>query len=75
LIQLIHREYHMTTLYVTHDLRTLPPICQRLILMKEGKIWRQGSPESMLREEVLSQLYGAPISVPNEIASSLRSSQ
>jgi len=67
LIQLIHREYHMTTLFVTHDLRTLPPICQRLILMKDGKIWQQGSPESMLQEEVLSQLYGAPISVPTEI--------
>jgi manganese/iron transport system ATP-binding protein len=68
LIQLIHREYRMTTLFVTHDLRTLPHICQRLILMKEGKIWQQGSPESMLREEVLSELYGAPISVPNDIA-------
>jgi len=75
LIQLIHREYHTTTLFVTHDLRTLPSVCQRLILMKDGKIWQQGSPESMLREEVLSQLYGAPISVPTEIASSLRSSQ
>jgi len=75
LIQLIHKEYHTTTLFVTHDLRTLPSTCQRLILMKDGKIWQQGSPESMLREEVLSQLYGAPISVPTEIASSLRSSQ
>ena len=68
LIQLIHKEYHTTTLFVTHDLRTLPSTCQRLILMKDGKIWQQGSPESMLREEVLSQLYGAPISVPTEIA-------
>jgi ABC-type Mn2+/Zn2+ transport system ATPase subunit len=67
LIQLIHREYHTTTLFVTHDLRTLPSICQRLILMKDGKIWQQGSPESMLREEVLTQLYGAPVSVPTEI--------
>ncbi|NWF77573.1 MAG: metal ABC transporter ATP-binding protein [Chloroflexi bacterium] len=75
LIQLIHREYHTTTLFVTHDLRTLPSICQRLILMKDGKIWQQGSPESMLREEVLSELYGIPISVPSEIASSLHSSQ
>jgi len=75
LIQLIHKEYHTTTLFVTHDLRTLPSTCQRLILMKDGKIWRQGSPESMLREEVLTQLYGAPISVQTEIASSLRSSQ
>jgi ABC-type Mn2+/Zn2+ transport system ATPase subunit len=69
LIQLIHKEYHMTTLFVTHDLRTLPSVCQRLILMKDGKIWQQGSPESMLREEVLSQLYGAPIAVATEIAS------
>ena len=69
LIQLIHREYHTTTLFVTHDLRTLPPICQRVILMKDGKIWQQGSPESMLREEVLSQLYGTPVSVTTEITS------
>jgi ABC-type Mn2+/Zn2+ transport system ATPase subunit len=69
LIQLIHREYHTTTLFVTHDLRMLPSICQRLILMKEGRIWQQGRPESILREEVLTQLFGAPISVPSDIAS------
>jgi ABC-type Mn2+/Zn2+ transport system ATPase subunit len=69
LIQLIHRQYHTTTLFVTHDLATLPAICQRLVLMKDGRIWQQGSPQSMLREEVLTQLYGAPISVPTNIAS------
>ena len=69
LIQLIHREYHTTTLFVTHDLGTLPSTCQRLILMKDGKIWQQGSPEFMLRKEVLNELYGAPVSVPSEIAS------
>jgi len=57
LIPLIHREYHTTTLLVTHDLKQLPAICNRLILMKEGKIWRQGNPESMLAEGVLSELY------------------
>jgi len=68
LIQLIHKEYHTTTLFVTHDLRTLPSTCQRLVLMKDGRIWQQGSPESMLREEVLTQLYGAPVSMSTEIA-------
>jgi len=58
LIQLVHREYHMTTLFVTHDLKKLPSICHRLVLMKEGEIWKQGSPEPMLKEEVLGQLYG-----------------
>jgi len=68
LIQLVHRQYRTTTLFVTHDLATLPSICQRLILMKDGRIWQQGSPQSMLREDVLTQLYGAPISIPSNIA-------
>jgi len=68
LIQLVHRQYHTTTLFVTHDLATLPSICQRLILMKDGRIWQQGSPQSMLQEDMLSQLYGAPISIPANIA-------
>ncbi len=66
LIQLIHKKYHITTLFVTHDLKTLPSICQRLILMKEGKIWREGASEAMLKEDLLSQLYGAPVSTPAE---------
>ena len=61
LIQLIHSQYHITTLFVTHDLRALPSICQRLILMKEGKIWGEGDPDLMLKEEILSQLYGASL--------------
>jgi ABC-type Mn2+/Zn2+ transport system ATPase subunit len=69
LIQLIHKEYHTTTLFVTHDLRMLPSICDRLILMKDGQIWQQGNPQSMLRGEVLTQLFGAPVPVPAEITS------
>jgi ABC-type Mn2+/Zn2+ transport system ATPase subunit len=69
LIQLIHRQYHTTTLFVTHDLRMLPSICDRLILMKDGNIWQQGNPQSMLKEEVLTQLFGAPVPLPAEIAS------
>jgi ABC-type Mn2+/Zn2+ transport system ATPase subunit len=69
LMKLVHRQYHTTTLFVTHDLSTLPSICQRLILMKDGRIWQQGSPQSMLQEEVLTELYAAPISVPSNIAS------
>jgi ABC-type cobalamin/Fe3+-siderophores transport system ATPase subunit len=69
MIQLIHSEYHMTTLFVTHDLRQLPSICHRLILMKEGRIWKQGRPESTLRDDILSQLYGAPVSIGSKSTS------
>jgi ABC-type cobalamin/Fe3+-siderophores transport system ATPase subunit len=37
--------------------------------MKDGNIWQQGNPQSMLKEEVLTQLFGAPVPLPAEIAS------
>jgi ABC-type Mn2+/Zn2+ transport system ATPase subunit len=61
LVQFIHARHHITTLFVTHDLRTLPAVCQRVVLMKEGKIWREGSPDSVLKPEVLQELYGSPL--------------
>jgi ABC-type Mn2+/Zn2+ transport system ATPase subunit len=63
LIQRIHAEHRKTTLYITHDLDTLPAACDRLILMKNGTIWRQGPPKEMLRDSLLRTLYN---SAPDE---------
>ncbi len=57
LIQRIHRQYGATTLYVTHDLATLPEACQRLILMKNGRVWREGPRDAMLDKILLKELY------------------
>ena len=63
LIREIHEAQNLTTLFVTHDLNALPKICDRVVLMKEGKIWQQGIPEQVLKQDILSQLYDAPISI------------
>ena len=63
LVRTIHDTYRLTTLFVTHDLNTLPRTCHRVVLMKEGKIWQDGSPESVFNEETLSELYSTPISI------------
>jgi ABC-type cobalamin/Fe3+-siderophores transport system ATPase subunit len=63
LIREIHEAQNLTTLFVTHDLNALPQICDRVVLMKEGKIWQQGIPEQVLKQDILSQLYDAPISI------------
>jgi ABC-type cobalamin/Fe3+-siderophores transport system ATPase subunit len=63
LIKEIHEAQNLTTLFVTHDLNALPQICDRVVLMKEGKIWQQGVPEQVLKQDILSQLYDAPISI------------
>ncbi|MBC7323722.1 MAG: ABC transporter ATP-binding protein, partial [Moorella sp. (in: Bacteria)] len=58
LVNKIHRSRRLTTLMVTHELKTAAAVCDRLILMKEGRIWAQGRPAEVLREEVLDLLFG-----------------
>jgi len=62
LVKLIHDSRYLTTLFVTHDLSSLPIACGRVVLMKEGLIWGEGSPEAALTDDNLSQLYDMPIS-------------
>ena len=66
LVKLLHDSRHLTTLFVTHDLSSLPIACGRVVLMKEGLIWGEGSPEAALTDDNLSQLYDMPISAVKE---------
>jgi len=63
LVKLIHNSRRLTTLFVTHDLSSLPIACDRVVLMKGGLIWGEGSPEELLTDDNLSQLYDMPTSV------------
>jgi len=63
LVKRIHMTRKLTTLFVTHDLNTLPRACDRVVLMKDGLIRGEGRPEEMLRENVLSELYDTPIRI------------
>jgi ABC-type cobalamin/Fe3+-siderophores transport system ATPase subunit len=63
LVKLIHDLRHLTTLFVTHDLSSLPITCDRVVLMKGGLIWGEGVPAELLTDSNLSQLYEIPISV------------
>jgi ABC-type cobalamin/Fe3+-siderophores transport system ATPase subunit len=63
LVKTIHKSHNLTTLFVTHDLNALPDSCDRVVLMKEGRVWQQGQPEQVLKQDILSQLYDAPISI------------
>ena len=62
LVKQIHDLRHLTTLFVTHDLSSLPLACDQVVLMKEGLIWGEGSPEELLTDDNLSRLYDMPVS-------------
>ena len=62
LVKQIHNLRHLTTLFVTHDLSCLPIACHRVVLMKAGLIWNEGSPGKLLTDDNLSWLYDMSIS-------------
>ena len=61
LVKMIHDSRRLTTLFVTHDLSSLPLTCNRIVMMKDGLIWGEGSPEKMLTDDNLSRLFDLPV--------------
>lgn len=61
LVKRIHDTRKLTTLFVTHDLSALPVACDRMVLMKEGLIWDEGSAGELLTDDMLGQLYDLPV--------------
>ncbi|MGV8079487.1 MAG: metal ABC transporter ATP-binding protein [Syntrophales bacterium] len=42
---------------VTHELQHLPPACDRVALLRRGRILAAGQRDDVLREDILSELY------------------
>jgi ABC-type Mn2+/Zn2+ transport system ATPase subunit len=61
LVRMIHDTQRLTTLFVTHDLGCLPLACDRVVLMKEGLIYDEGSPVELLTDENLGRLFDISI--------------
>lgn len=52
-----------TIVMITHELSQILPEINRIILMKDGMIYKIGTKEDLLNEETLSQLYGQKVYV------------
>lgn len=50
-------------LAVVHDLTLAARYCDRLVLLSEGEVAVEGGPEDVLRADLLSRVYGAPVDV------------
>lgn len=62
LVRRIHDTRRLTTLFVTHDLSSLPATCTRVLLIKKGRIIADGPPPEVLTDANLSELYGVALS-------------
>jgi molybdate transport system ATP-binding protein len=51
----LHKEFHTTTIMVSHDLEEIHKLASRILVLEEGKIIKDGSPQELLKtKEVLS---------------------
>lgn len=52
-----------TILLATHHINEIPPEIQRVILMKEGKIFDDGKKEFLLTDDKISKFFSMPLKV------------
>ena len=63
LISRLNREKNLTILTVSHDINLASEYCQKIILLKEGRIFKMGNPREVVIEGHISQVYGSRVLV------------
>ncbi|MBT4260660.1 MAG: ABC transporter ATP-binding protein [Nitrospina sp.] len=61
----LNTNHDMTLVIAMHDLNLASRFCNRLILLSEGGIVRDGTPEQVLGKDILEQVYGIDIDLSN----------
>lgn len=61
LIRTINRRDGLTVVIVTHDINLASLYCERVLLLKEGRIQAEGAPHEVLTEEQLRNTFDTPV--------------
>ncbi|MCQ2078951.1 MAG: ABC transporter ATP-binding protein [archaeon] len=59
----IVKQLKCTTLCALHDLNLAAQYCDRIYVLLDGKIIREGTPEEVITEEMIEEVYGVRASV------------
>ena len=62
----IAQKLNITTISAFHDLNIAALFCDKLVAMKDGQIYAQGSPETVLTKENISALYEVSTTVSKD---------
>ena len=61
----------LTVVLVSHDLNLASQYCDRLMLLRNGRLHRIGAPEEVIRQDVLEAIYGCTVLVDHHPISGL----
>lgn len=59
----LNEERGLTVILVSHDLNLASQYCDQLLLLKDGQIFQIGTPEEVIRPEILEAVYGCQVLV------------
>lgn len=61
LLSYLNKKLNLTIITVSHDLNLTAQYCEKLILLKAGKVFAVGSAESVLTEKNIKEVYNAEV--------------
>jgi iron complex transport system ATP-binding protein len=64
-----NREHSLTIVAALHDLNLAALFFPRLVMLREGKIYRDGIPKDVLTEETIEEIYGIKVRVERDVSS------
>jgi iron complex transport system ATP-binding protein len=62
LIRELNKSLKLTVIMVIHDVNMAARFSDRLVALKSGKIVVDGSPDNVMNEASLTEIYGMPLS-------------
>ena len=71
ILRRLNQERGLTVVLVSHDLNLASQYCDKLMLLNKGSIVETGSPEDVIRTEVIEAVYGCPVLVDRHPESGL----
>ena len=58
LVEAINRKYKMTVIMVLHDINHALQYADELVVIKEGRLFAQGSPDKILTVDMIEEVFG-----------------
>jgi ABC-type cobalamin/Fe3+-siderophores transport system ATPase subunit len=71
LIALANKEFDVTVVAVTHDLNRAALESDRIVALREGELVFYGTPDLLMKPDVLQRIYGAPLQLVDHPTSGL----
>jgi iron complex transport system ATP-binding protein len=66
LLRRLNRERGLTTVAALHDLNLAALFFPRLVMLRDGKVYRDGSPNEVLTQKTIEEVYGIRVRVEQD---------